>query len=192
MSRRAIDNHLENVGEPLLKAFGDQPPYAIFSDSLESYGTDWTVQPVETLTMSAFVSRHRNETEQAGSEAFAQPEVKIAAVALRIMDDPAERAEPEGGDGTGECAAMQGQGHGFLRRRNGKALLGAVGASSARERRRLARMVVGRDADAAEAEDDVAPGQRAPERLGQAAAVRFPEFSAQIKILQHGTAFAFR
>ncbi|QBE65618.1 glycosyl hydrolase [Pseudoduganella lutea] len=42
MSRRAIDNHLANVGEPLLKAFGDQPPYAIFSDSLESYGTDWT------------------------------------------------------------------------------------------------------------------------------------------------------
>ena len=42
MSRRAIDNHLKNVGEPLLKAFGDQPPYAIFSDSLESYGSDWT------------------------------------------------------------------------------------------------------------------------------------------------------
>jgi hypothetical protein len=42
MSRRAIDNHLKNVGEPLLKAFGDKPPYAIFSDSLESYGTDWT------------------------------------------------------------------------------------------------------------------------------------------------------
>ncbi|WP_338763797.1 glycosyl hydrolase [Massilia sp. METH4] len=42
MSRRAIDNHLKNVGEPLLKAFGDKPPYAIFSDSLESYGSDWT------------------------------------------------------------------------------------------------------------------------------------------------------
>ncbi|HEX8602109.1 MAG TPA: glycosyl hydrolase, partial [Pseudoduganella sp.] len=42
MSRRAIDNHLKNVGEPLLKAFGDKPPYAIFSDSLEAYGSDWT------------------------------------------------------------------------------------------------------------------------------------------------------
>lgn len=42
MSRRAIDNHLNNVGEPLLKAFGDKPPYAIFSDSLEGYGSDWT------------------------------------------------------------------------------------------------------------------------------------------------------
>ncbi len=27
---------------PLLKAFGDTPPYAIFSDSLEAYGADWT------------------------------------------------------------------------------------------------------------------------------------------------------
>jgi hypothetical protein len=42
MSRHAIDNHLNNVGEPLLKAFGDKPPYAIFSDSLEAYGSDWT------------------------------------------------------------------------------------------------------------------------------------------------------
>jgi hypothetical protein len=42
MSRRATDNHLKNVGEPLLKAFGSTPPTAIFSDSLEAYGTDWT------------------------------------------------------------------------------------------------------------------------------------------------------
>ena len=32
----------EKVGEPLVKAFGDTPPYAIFSDSLEAYGADWT------------------------------------------------------------------------------------------------------------------------------------------------------
>jgi hypothetical protein len=30
------------VAEPLMKAFGDTPPYAVFSDSLEVYGTDWT------------------------------------------------------------------------------------------------------------------------------------------------------
>lgn len=42
MSRRATDNHLTNVGEPLLKAFGKHPPYSIFSDSLEAYGGDWT------------------------------------------------------------------------------------------------------------------------------------------------------
>lgn len=42
LSRKAIDHHLKSVAEPLLKAFGDQPPYAVFSDSLEVYGTDWT------------------------------------------------------------------------------------------------------------------------------------------------------
>lgn len=38
----AIRNHLEHVGDPLLSAFGDHPPYAVFSDSLEDYGSDWT------------------------------------------------------------------------------------------------------------------------------------------------------
>jgi len=41
-SRAAVDNHLKTVGEPLMKAFGDTPPYAVFSDSLEVYGADWT------------------------------------------------------------------------------------------------------------------------------------------------------
>ena len=38
----AIRNHLEHVGDRLLAAFGDHPPYAVFSDSLEDYGSDWT------------------------------------------------------------------------------------------------------------------------------------------------------
>lgn len=38
----AIENHLKVVGDALLSAFGDQPPYAVFSDSLEDYGSDWT------------------------------------------------------------------------------------------------------------------------------------------------------
>ena len=38
----AIENHLHAVGDRLLSAFGDQPPYAVFSDSLEDYGSDWT------------------------------------------------------------------------------------------------------------------------------------------------------
>jgi len=41
-SHQAVATHLEKVGEPLVKAFGDTPPYAIFSDSLEAYGADWT------------------------------------------------------------------------------------------------------------------------------------------------------
>ena len=40
--RAAIENHLHAVGERLLSAFGEQPPYAVFSDSLEDYASDWT------------------------------------------------------------------------------------------------------------------------------------------------------
>ncbi|QMV18011.1 hypothetical protein GOB94_04390 [Granulicella sp. 5B5] len=41
-SHQAVATHLEKVGGPLLSAFGSTPPYAIFSDSLEAYGADWT------------------------------------------------------------------------------------------------------------------------------------------------------
>lgn len=41
-SKQAVATHLKSVGEPLVKAFGNTPPYAIFSDSLEAYGADWT------------------------------------------------------------------------------------------------------------------------------------------------------
>ena len=39
---RAIETHLHAVGDRLLEAFGDHAPYAVFSDSLEDYGSDWT------------------------------------------------------------------------------------------------------------------------------------------------------
>jgi hypothetical protein len=49
-SRAAIDKHLTSVAEPLLSSFGDHPPYAVFSDSLEVYGSDWTANlPAEFL-----------------------------------------------------------------------------------------------------------------------------------------------
>jgi hypothetical protein len=38
----AIETHLRAVGDRLMGAFGDQPPYAVFSDSLEDYGSNWT------------------------------------------------------------------------------------------------------------------------------------------------------
>ena len=41
-SQQAVATHLHAVGEPLVKAFGLTPPYAVFSDSLEAYGADWT------------------------------------------------------------------------------------------------------------------------------------------------------
>lgn len=42
MSASAVQRHLAMVGEPLLKALGPNKPYAVFSDSLEVYGADWT------------------------------------------------------------------------------------------------------------------------------------------------------
>ncbi len=42
--RSAIDAHLKAVGERLLKPLGGNPPYAVFSDSLEVFGSDWTPQ----------------------------------------------------------------------------------------------------------------------------------------------------
>lgn len=40
--RAATEEHLRAVGDRLLSAFGDQAPYAVFSDSLEDYASDWT------------------------------------------------------------------------------------------------------------------------------------------------------
>jgi len=40
--RAAIETHLHAVGDRLTEAFGDHPPYAVFSDSLEDYASDWT------------------------------------------------------------------------------------------------------------------------------------------------------
>jgi hypothetical protein len=41
-SRSAVDGYLKNVGERLLGALSGRLPYAIFCDSLEVYGGDWT------------------------------------------------------------------------------------------------------------------------------------------------------
>jgi alpha-L-rhamnosidase len=43
----AIETHLHAVGDRLMEAFGDQPPYAVFSDSLEDYGSNWTADLME-------------------------------------------------------------------------------------------------------------------------------------------------
>jgi hypothetical protein len=39
---RATATHLQAVGDRMLQAFGPDAPYAVFSDSLEDYGSDWT------------------------------------------------------------------------------------------------------------------------------------------------------
>lgn len=40
--RVAVESYLGTTGERLMSAFGSTPPYAIFSDSLEVFGSDWT------------------------------------------------------------------------------------------------------------------------------------------------------
>jgi hypothetical protein len=40
--RGALDAYLKSVGDRLLQAFGANPPYAVFCDSLEVYESDWT------------------------------------------------------------------------------------------------------------------------------------------------------
>lgn len=42
LSHQAVADHLRDVAYPLMTAFGSEPPYSVFSDSLEVYGADWT------------------------------------------------------------------------------------------------------------------------------------------------------
>jgi hypothetical protein len=42
LDRQATEQYLKNVGDRLMEAFGSNPPYAIFCDSLEVYNQDWT------------------------------------------------------------------------------------------------------------------------------------------------------
>lgn len=70
-SRSAVATHLRAVGEPLLSAFGSTPPYAIFSDSLEAYGADWTpTLPAEFLKRRGYdLLPHLPELVAGGSPA---------------------------------------------------------------------------------------------------------------------------
>lgn len=40
--RNAVQHYLRDIGDRLMQAFGDRPPYAVFCDSLEVYKSDWT------------------------------------------------------------------------------------------------------------------------------------------------------
>jgi hypothetical protein len=42
MNRAATDGYLKAVGDRLLQAFGSNPPYSVFCDSLEVYNSDWS------------------------------------------------------------------------------------------------------------------------------------------------------
>lgn len=54
-SRQAVADHLKDVAEPELAAFGNEPPDSVFSDSLEVYGADWTPElPQEFRQMRGY------------------------------------------------------------------------------------------------------------------------------------------
>ncbi|HEV2883346.1 MAG TPA: glycosyl hydrolase, partial [Pyrinomonadaceae bacterium] len=42
LNRAATDAYLRTVGDRLMQAFGSNPPYSIFCDSLEVYNSDWS------------------------------------------------------------------------------------------------------------------------------------------------------
>jgi len=42
LDKQATEQYLKNVGDRLMQAFGSNPPYAVFCDSLEVYNQDWT------------------------------------------------------------------------------------------------------------------------------------------------------
>lgn len=52
MSREAVDTHNREVSDKLLAGFAGAPPYAVFSDSLEVYGSDWTTTLPEEFRKS--------------------------------------------------------------------------------------------------------------------------------------------
>jgi hypothetical protein len=47
LDHASVENHLKKVADPMMEALSDDPPYSVFSDSLEVYGADWTPNLVE-------------------------------------------------------------------------------------------------------------------------------------------------
>ncbi len=45
--RKALEHYLQQVGDPMLRILDGDPPYAVFCDSLEVYGADWTADFLE-------------------------------------------------------------------------------------------------------------------------------------------------
>jgi hypothetical protein len=70
-SHDAVSHYLQKVGEPLIGAFGSTPPAAIFSDSLEAAGSDWTPNlPAEFLKRRGYdLIPHLPELAAGGSVA---------------------------------------------------------------------------------------------------------------------------
>ncbi|HEX4155156.1 MAG TPA: glycosyl hydrolase [Acidobacteriaceae bacterium] len=69
LSKPAVDHYLQTTGDTLLSAFPTRPPYAIFSDSLEVYASDWTPDlPAEFQRLRGYnLIPHLPELAQGGT-----------------------------------------------------------------------------------------------------------------------------
>ncbi|HTV09949.1 MAG TPA: glycosyl hydrolase [Candidatus Aquilonibacter sp.] len=70
MAKPAIETYLRTRGDALLGGFTEKPPYSIFSDSLEVYGSDWTKDlPAEFARRRGYdLVRYLPELAEGGSE----------------------------------------------------------------------------------------------------------------------------
>ncbi len=88
-SRQAVATHLHAVGDLLVKAFGATPPYAVFSDSLEAYGADWTpALPEEFLKRRGYdLLPHLAELVAGGSAAAEQVRHDYGRTLTELVDE---------------------------------------------------------------------------------------------------------
>ena len=88
-SKQAVATHLKAVGEPLVSAFGATPPYAIFSDSLEAYGADWTPElPAEFLKRRGYdLLPHLPELVAGGTPAAAKVRHDWGKTLTELVDE---------------------------------------------------------------------------------------------------------
>ncbi len=88
-SKEAVATHLQAVGEPLVSAFGATPPYAIFSDSLEAYGADWTPElPAEFLKRRGYdLLPHLPELVAGGTPAAAKVRHDWGKTLTELVDE---------------------------------------------------------------------------------------------------------
>ena len=88
-SHDAVANYLEKVGQPLVSAFGSTPPYAVFSDSLEAYGADWTASlPAEFQKRRGYdLIPHLPELVAGGSAAADKVRHDYGKTLTELIDD---------------------------------------------------------------------------------------------------------
>jgi len=89
LSHEAVANYLKSVGEPLISAFGSTPPTAIFSDSLEAGGADWTPNlPAEFLKRRGYdLIPHLPELAAGGSPAADTVRHDYGRTLTELIDD---------------------------------------------------------------------------------------------------------